>query len=33
MYDTVYRAQSRGVQVVAGSDAGMPYVVHGGIAF
>jgi imidazolonepropionase-like amidohydrolase len=33
MYDTVNRASSRGVRVVAGSDAGMPYVYHGGIAF
>jgi imidazolonepropionase-like amidohydrolase len=33
MYETVDRARSRGVGVVAGSDAGMPYVYHGGIAF
>lgn len=33
MYHTVARAHEHGVPIVAGSDAGMPHVVHGGIAF
>lgn len=33
MYKTVARAQEHGVPIVAGTDAGMPYVVHGGLAF
>jgi imidazolonepropionase-like amidohydrolase len=33
MYASVARAHACGVPVVAGSDAGMPYVVHGGIGF
>ena len=33
MYDTVARAQARGVRIVAGTDAGMPHVRHGDLAF
>ena len=33
MYETVARAAARGVQVVAGTDAGMPHVRHGDLAF
>lgn len=33
MYKTVARAHEHGVPIVAGTDAGMPYVVHGGLAF
>jgi imidazolonepropionase-like amidohydrolase len=33
MYEVVERAYQHGVQVLAGSDAGMPYVVHGGVAY
>jgi imidazolonepropionase-like amidohydrolase len=33
MYATVAKAHARGVKVVAGTDAGMPHVVHGLIAF
>jgi imidazolonepropionase-like amidohydrolase len=33
MYTTVKRAYEHGVPIVAGTDAGMPYVVHGGIGF
>ena len=33
MYKSVERAYKHGVPIVAGSDAGMPYVYHGGIAY
>lgn len=33
MYDSVDRAHAAGVRVVAGTDAGMPYVYHGSLAF
>ncbi len=33
MYDTVARAHARGVSIVAGTDAGMPHVRHGDLAF
>ena len=33
MYDTVYRAANLGVNIVAGTDAGMPHVRHGTIAY
>jgi imidazolonepropionase-like amidohydrolase len=33
MYRTVARAKQLGVQVVAGTDAGMPYVRHGEVAY
>lgn len=33
MYQTVQRAYERGVNIVAGSDAAMPYVRHGEIAY
>lgn len=33
MYDTVARAHARGVQIAAGTDAGMPHVRHGDLAF
>ena len=33
MYESVERAYRHGVHIVAGSDAGMPYVYHGGIAY
>lgn len=33
MYKVVERAYQHGVQVLAGSDAGMPYVFHGGVAY
>ena len=33
MYTTVARAYSQGVKVIAGSDAGMPRVPHGGVAY
>jgi imidazolonepropionase-like amidohydrolase len=33
MYDSVARAHQRGVRVAAGTDAGMPYVFHGSLAF
>jgi imidazolonepropionase-like amidohydrolase len=33
MYDTVARAWARGVQIVAGTDAGMPHVRHGDLPF
>lgn len=33
MYDTVDRAHARGVAIVAGTDAGMPHVRHGELAF
>lgn len=33
MYTSVERAYKHGVRVVAGSDAGMPYVYHGGVSF
>ncbi|MEZ4639775.1 MAG: amidohydrolase family protein [Caldilineaceae bacterium] len=33
MYKTVERAHKRGVRVVAGTDAGMPYVYHGSLSF
>ena len=33
MYGSVERAYKHGVRVVAGSDAGMPYVYHGGVAY
>ncbi len=33
MYRTVENAHRRGVAVVAGTDAGMPYVYHGSLAF
>jgi imidazolonepropionase-like amidohydrolase len=33
MYATVAKAHARGVKVVAGTDAGMPHVVHGILAF
>lgn len=33
MYHTVARAKQHGVQVVAGTDAGMPYVQHGEVAY
>jgi imidazolonepropionase-like amidohydrolase len=33
MYKTVERAHQRGVRIAAGTDAGMPYVYHGSLAF
>ncbi len=33
MYDEVQRASSIGVKISTGSDAGMPYVPHGGVAY
>ena len=33
MYDTVYRAANLGVNIVAGTDAGMPHVRHGTISY
>ena len=33
MYETVARAQARGVRIVAGTDAGMPHVRHGDLPF
>jgi len=33
MYDTVLAAHDHGVRVVAGSDAGMPHVKHGEVAY
>lgn len=33
MYDEVHRANSIGVKISTGSDAGMPFVPHGGLAY